>query len=81
MKVSQLVTPTPQSFGQLLREGKPELHLIHHVIDNSRKFLGITLGAKGLRERITDNFTLVLLIPQLIYPPVILKLVGNKHIK
>ncbi len=27
-----MVTPTPQSLGQLLREGKPELHLIHHVI-------------------------------------------------
>ncbi len=27
-----MVTPTPQSFGQLLREEKPELHLIHYVI-------------------------------------------------
>ncbi len=27
-----MVTPIPQSFGQLLREGKPELHLIHHII-------------------------------------------------
>ncbi len=27
-----MVTPTPHSFGQLLKEGKPELHLIHHVI-------------------------------------------------
>ena len=24
--------PTPQSFSQLLRGGKPELHLIHHDI-------------------------------------------------
>ncbi len=27
-----MVTPTPKSFSQLLREGKPELRLIHHVI-------------------------------------------------